>query len=327
METLEFLYTLGIDVTRFMRHLWFEKHPDSVPDNWRHNRVDALASGIWASDYLNTVSRAFLERLVFDEKLDVSPGVRQVVRDKYHAGRAGGFLNAPNDSVDPALMEHGVRYGTDDIVQGKKSNRAAARCYLRLDTDRDGPLLIWLNRLYRDKGAQLLADMAQRLVNRYGIQIGVMANGDPHYERVMGQVSMASNGMIAYQPFNKKWKDICMAGSDFVWMMSEVEPSGLPQMEGPRFGTVPIVYDRDGPGESVDELDWERDTGTGIKFAALDPAGVESGVEKAVGFYRQPPDVRERNLRRIREESFQKHNMKGTAKLYEGVYDLLASEI
>jgi len=50
----------GIDVADFWNHLYFERPPFSYEESRDNNNVDFLASGIFASDHVNTVSTTFL---------------------------------------------------------------------------------------------------------------------------------------------------------------------------------------------------------------------------------------------------------------------------
>jgi glycogen synthase len=54
----------SIDIGPFWKFLYFRRHPDiygSYRENYVNNEVDFMTSGLFASDYINTVSPTFLE--------------------------------------------------------------------------------------------------------------------------------------------------------------------------------------------------------------------------------------------------------------------------
>ena len=60
---------------------------------------------------------------------------------------------------------------------------------------------------------------------------------------------------LAYKNFDETLSNLGKAASDFILMPSRYEPCGLPQMEAPRFATLPVVRSTGGLKDTVDQLD------------------------------------------------------------------------
>ncbi len=326
-ETLENVYRSGIDVTEFMNNLYYTRYPGFEGDDWRRNVVDFTASGIYAADWFNTVSATFLDELVRGDLPALVPaGVRDAVRKKYAGGRASGILNAPNDSVNPSVSRHITCFDTDSLPQGKAVNKEDLQRAMGLRREPDRPLLFWPNRLYEQKGPDLLLAVVRRCLTELGAQVAVVASGDAKVERALGELSLESDGHMAYRPFQEWLSELGKAGSDFLLMPSRYEPSGLPQMEGPRYGTLPIVRATGGLRDTVEELDWKSGTGNGFLFEDYSASALLRAIGRAVAFYQCPVSVRLENLCRIREESLQRFSFERTAGEYAALYERLLAE-
>jgi starch synthase len=314
----------GIDVRRFMKELYFERFPDgSFEKNWHENRVDFAASGILAADLVNTVSPTFLNELVSGECDEIAPtGVLRALREKHEQGAALGILNAPNDVIDPRKSRWATPFGVEDVMEGKQVNKRRFQERMGLLTDPDAPLFLWPNRLYGQKGVELLFLLLLGPLGKR-IQVAIVANGDAKTEERFGIVSLGSGGRVARQPFSEELSELGKAAADFVLMPSLYEPCGLPQMEGPRFGALPVVRRTGGLKDTVDELTADGEHGNGFVFDEYDVAGLASAVERAVAFRMRPFTERERTIRRVMREGFDKHSLGRTAKEYVGVYERL----
>jgi len=317
----------GIDVRRISEFLYFKDYPSNTAENWRLNGVDFTATGIHAADIVNTVSPTFLEEMVsgqFDEI--VPPGVARAMRDKHAAGRTLGILNAPGDSDDPRINPHVIPYDIADVIEGKRANKERFQKDMGLKSDPDAPLFLWPSRLYAQKGPELLAAVAAASVRRHGMQIALVASGDRTVEAVFRKLAATSDGRIAHRPFREDLGMRALAGSDFVLMPSLYGPCGLPQMVGPRFGTLAVARITGGLKDTVTTLNASRTEGNGFAFGPHTSSALAGAIAEAVKFYRESEETRRNTLQRVMSESLERFSLANTARAYIGIYEKLIAE-
>lgn len=318
----------GIDVRRLTEYLYFKDFPSDTAENWKNNGIDFTATGIHAADIVNTVSPTFLEEMVsgqFDSI--VPPGVGRAMREKHAAGRTLGILNAPGDSDDPRINPHVVPYDIADVIEGKRTNKERFQKEMGLRPDLDAPLFLWPSRLYAQKGPELLAAIAAASVQRHGMQIALVASGDRAVEAVFRKLAATSDGRIAHRPFREDLGMRGLAGADFVLMPSLYEPCGLPQMVGPRFGTLAVARATGGLKDTVTPLDADRKAGNGFVFVPHTSSALSGAIADAVRFYGEPEAVRRSTLQRVMRESLEKFTLANTARAYIDIYEKLIAEI
>lgn len=317
----------GIDVRRFYDYLYFRSFPSNTEQNWKFNGVDFTATGVHACDIVNTVSPTFLEEVVSGQfEGIVPPSVRHAIRDKHARGRAVGILNAPADSDDPRINPHVIPYDIDDVIDGKRANKEKFQKELGLRVDPAAPLFFWPSRLYEQKGPELLAAIAARTVREHHAQIAIVANGDRAIEATFRKLSMTSDGAIAHRPFREDLSMLGLAGSDFVLMPSLYEPCGLPQMMGPRFGTLAVARATGGLRDTVTQLDATHTSGNGFVFEPHRSEALAASMADAARFFAEPEAVRRRTLQRVMRESLERFTLAHTARGYIELYERLIAE-
>jgi len=153
------------------------------------------------------------------------------------------------------------------------------------------------------------------------LQIAVVANGgfkQPFYD-ILNFHQLA--GRLAVCEFDEKLSRRGYAASDFLLMPSLFEPCGLPQMVGPKYGSMPIVHDTGGLHDTVEHYDPATDTGNGFSFNIFNSDGLFWAIDRAMSFYRQPDDVRERTVSRIMREATDRFNHSVCAQAYIDIYE------
>ncbi len=69
-------------------------------------------------------------------------------------------------------------------------------------------------------------------------------------------------------------------------MPSVYEPCGLNQMYSLKYGTVPIVRETGGLADSVQQIDADTASGTGVVFRHYDETGLAWAVSRALELFR-----------------------------------------
>ena len=198
-----------------------------------------------------------------------------------------------------------------------------------LHVEEQAPLMFWPHRLFSQKGPELLAQIAQRLVDRYadeGLQIAVVGNGERDLEEQFGRIAVASHGRIAYARFDPYLSELGKAASDFILMPSLYEPCGLPQMEGMRYGSLPIVRATGGLRDSVNHLDRARGTGNGFVFEHFNADALWWACGQAMEFWAAGEQEREATVQRVMREGRDRFNLERTTLSYVRIYEKLLGE-
>lgn len=316
----------GIDTGVFWQHLYFKRPPINYEESRNSNKVDLMTSGIFAAHFINTVSPTFLREVVDGVHGFILPHIQQEIANKYHAGCAKGILNAPDPdympSIDDALV---AKYGPSDHSDAKRRNKVEFQKLTGLEVDPEAPLFFWPSRLDPiQKGPQLLSDILYSIVHDYWprkLQVAIVANG-AWFEHFVNIVRMHNFGnRVAVYAFNEKLSRLGYAASDFILMPSRFEPCGLPQMIGPIYGSLPIVYDTGGLHDTVTHLDAGRGIGNGFIFRNHDNTGLRWAIDQAMAFHALSRPVRDAQISRIMTEALATFNNDNTADEYVRIYE------
>lgn len=316
----------GIDAAEFWQNLYFERLPGKYEEIRDSNPVDFLASGIFASHFVNTVSPTFLLEVALGRHDYVPLHIQQELANKVRAGCAVGILNAPDSSFNPM---HGSQiaynYGPENHETGKKMNKQALQKSLGLIRDDNAPLLFWPSRLdHIQKGCQLMADILYRIISKYWKQkLEIVFVADGSFKQNFKNIVRFHDfdNRVAVCDYDAKLSRLAYAASDFVLMPSLFEPCGLPQMIGPIYGALPIGHDTGGIHDTIRHLSAMSDTGNGFLFEVYDANGLSWAIEQAMNFYNLPTPVKQRNIQRVMRQSVAEFNHAVTARRYIGLYE------
>ncbi|MCI5778522.1 MAG: glycogen/starch synthase [Lentisphaeria bacterium] len=325
-RTLAQIEDRGIDAAPFWQYLYYDRPPYNYEESRGTNPVDFLTSGIFAAHFINTVSPTFLREIVDGRHDFVPDNIRREIAGKFHAGCAGGILNAPDAGCDPAIDEFlETKYTGANCVEGKKVNKIAFQARTGLKVDQHAPLFFWPHRLDPvQKGCQLLADLTYDIVHRYwddGLQIAIVADGE--YQKVFRDIIAYHNfyDRVMVCDFDEELSHLGFAASDFMLMPSRFEPCGLPQMTCQYYGSLPVVHDTGGLHDTVDHLSGDGNSGNGFVFRDYDRGGLSWGVDEAMRFHRRDPEWKARVVARIMDEAKVRFNHDVTAQAYIRIYE------
>ena len=324
--TLAAVEDAGIDAAEFWTNLYYSYPPRNYEESRGSNQIDMQASGIFGAHFINTVSPTFLREIVDGWHSFIPDSIRGEIRNKFHAGCAAGILNAPDAADNPATDDKiPFKYGPDDHVEAQRRNKLAFQHALGLEENPDAPLFFWPSRLDPvQKGPQLLSDITYRFLDRYyadGAQIAIVANGQ--FQQPFWDIR-SFHGIqrrLAVHDFDGRLSQLGFAASDFTLMPSLFEPCGLPQMQAPIYGSLAVAHDTGGLHDTVEPLDWNASTGNGFRFETYDSGGLFWAMDRAMEFYRQPAEIRVREISRIMRESLHRFNHAACAKEYIDLYE------
>ena len=321
----------GIDVADFWQHLYFQQYPDCYEYARENLPVDFLATGIFASDHVNAVSPTFLSEIVDGKHGFIPEHIINELRAKCHAGCATGILNAPDVSYAPDVdeyIEH--NYTAETHREGKAKNKALLQRTFGLDENPDAPLFFWPSRLDPvQKGCHLLSDILFETIDKYwdqGIQIAIIANGGHQqiFHDIVDQHDIRNR--VTVVDFTEAHSRLGYAAADFMLMPSTFEPCGLPQMVGPKYGTISVVHDTGGIHDTVEHLNPAANTGNGYLFNMPTTEGLRWGIQEAMYFYERDADEKEAQIARIMKEASERFSHDSTAAAYITQYEKMLGQ-
>lgn len=324
--TLAQIEDSGIDGAEFWNYLYYGYPPYNYEESRNSNPIDLQASGCFGAHFINTVSPTFLKEIVNGWHSFIPDSIRNEIRNKYNAGCAEGILNAPDSSDNPAIDDKiPFKYGPDNHWQMKRKNKLALQHALGLEENADAPLFFWPSRLDPvQKGPQLLTDITYKFLEKYaeqGAQLAVIANG-PFQQPFWDIQNMHGlHRRLAVHNFDGRLSQLGFAASDFTLMPSLFEPCGLPQMQAPIYGSLAVVHNTGGLHDTVEMLDCNQSKGNGFIFDNYDSNGLFWAMDRAMAFYMQGQETREREVKRIMSESLNRFNHAECAKQYIKLYE------
>lgn len=282
--------------------------------------LNSLAAGLKCCWRITTVSPSYmmelrqhgggLERL-FDRERQKSTGILNGIDTREW-----------DPATDPRIARN---YTAEDVNAAKKSNREElCRRFGLPPREHPGPVISYIGRLAREKGADLLPDLVSDFLDR-GAEVTflVLGTGDPALEKRFRGMREWYGGELrrfaAVLEYDERLARQVYAGSDFLIMPSRVEPCGLNQLYSMRYGTIPVVRDTGGLSDTVKDLSGSG--GYGITFG---PFTLEAGVEaldRALRLYRDTA-----RMKRLRREVMGKdYSWNASARAYINMYNQLLS--
>ena len=289
---------------------WAERGAKEFLD-W-NNSINPLAAAIRLAWRVTTVSENYLEELK-----NGANGLEWLIQHEQH--KAVGILNGIDSQVwDPSLDTLLEDTLNGSVRRFKKANKESLG--KRFDVDIALPLIGFIGRLVREKGADLLPDLIRRVLEESApVAIVVLGTGEAHLMDLLWKMKRLYPGRfdVALE-YNEKLAHEIYAGVDFLLMPSRIEPCGLNQMYAMRYGTIPIVRAVGGLKDTVIDVDQDPAGGTGFRFDHFNLEDSQDAIDRGLDWYHQHP-VRFRKLReRIMSCDFSwEHSTKKYVEIYE----------
>lgn len=221
--------------------------------------INPLASAIKCCWRFTTVSPGYLGEL-----RQSANGMEPLIN--MEIAKASGIINGIDTEVwDPAsdpLIAYRLQDG--DIQSYKEKNKEKILDRFRIIPGL--PIITFIGRLVREKGADLIPDTIRRVIGS-GLKAGfvVLGTGEPDLMRAFGEMRHQLSGYFDVSlEYNEALAHQLYAGSDFLLMPSRVEPCGLNQMYACRYGSIPIVRSVGGLRDTITDIGDQG--GRGIRF-------------------------------------------------------------
>ena len=213
-------------------------------------KVNFLKGGIAWSDRVSTVSKGYAREI---QTREYGFGLDDFLRKH---GPIAGIVNGAdyvewNPEHDPYIARN---YSVDDLSGKREWKRALLKELGWRDAEMNRPLIGIVSRFAAQKGFDLVAEVASRLLE-LDIVAGGARLGRHRSTRACSALSPrpTRNKVALRIGFDNALSHRIEAGADMFLMPSRYEPCGLNQIYSLRYGTVPVVRATGGLDDTIDE--------------------------------------------------------------------------
>ncbi len=248
-----------------------------------YGKINFLKGGLIFADKVSTVSPTYAEEIKTAEQ---GFGLDGVFRER--AKDLVGILNGADYEIWNPETDPLIPYGYDPHnLSGKRFCKSELQRIFNIHTDPDIPLIGMVSRLTTQKGFDLLEKAMDDLLSR-DIQFVLLGTGDRRYEQIFGEMPERYPGKAGVRiAFDEALSHKVIAGCDLLLMPSRYEPSGLTQMYGMRYGTIPIVRATGGLSDTVNEFDSKTERGNGFLFGPYEVPALMQVLDRALNLSQQ----------------------------------------
>ena len=272
-----------------------------------NNTINSLAASIKCAWRVTTVSPSYMIELQ-----ENANGLEDLLA--HEKDKCVGILNGIDAEVwNPEIDDYLIKNFTKSSVKsGKKANKKWLCKTYNLDESK--PLFAFIGRLVGEKGAELLPQVFNSVLEKNEASILLLGSGFEETEKQLLHLRDYHLGNYnCYIGYDEKLSHIIYAGADFLLMPSRVEPCGLNQMYALRYGTVPIVRAIGGLKDTVIDI---SEDGFGVVHKHTEVNDIVEAMDRALIFYKN-------------EETFKKnisimmqldHSWEASAQTYINLY-------
>lgn len=270
--------------------------------------INFAKRAILNADVINTVSTQYREEIMTKE---VGQDLHRILKNR--EGRLFGIVNGIDEShynpaTDPGLVEN----YSFDALHLRTKNKIQLQKMFKLPENPKIPIFSMLSRLSEQKGYHLLLKILPTLM-RQKVQIIIFGGGDKWFESEFRKMMKKHPDKFgANLEFTRKHSTRVVAGTDFILTPSRFEPAGLSQLEGMRYGAIPIAHQVGGLADTVTDYDARTEKGNGFVFSKYEPQELLFAIGRAFEEHRH----KESWLRLVRSVMRQSYSWEIPAKKY-----------
>lgn len=252
-------------------------------------KLNWMKAGIIESDLVLTVSPHYVKELTSGPDKGVE--LDGVLRTKpLEIGIVNGMdVYEWDPSTDKYIS---VKYDATTVTEARALNKESLQAEVGLPVDSSIPVIVFVGRLEEQKGSDILIAAIPEFVGE-NVQIIVLGTGKKKMEEELTQLEVKyPNNARGIAKFNVPLAHMMFAGADFIIVPSRFEPCGLIQLQGMRYGVIPICSSTGGLVDTVEEGVTGFHMGSfNVECETVDPAdvtAVASAVTRALKQYDTP---------------------------------------
>nr|WP_298102063.1 glycogen synthase GlgA [uncultured Shinella sp.] len=202
-----------------------------------------------------------------------------------------GIVNGIDTAVwNPETDANIARTYAAGSLKQRSVNRQAVAERFSLEDD-TGPIFCIISRLTWQKGIDLIAEVADWIVEQGG-KLAVLGSGDQALEGALLAAASRHRGRIGIViGYNEPLSHLMQAGSDAILIPSRFEPCGLTQLYGLRYGCIPVVARTGGLADTVidaNEAALSARVATGFQFTPINADGLRQALRRVFKAYNEP---------------------------------------
>ncbi|KAF8655153.1 hypothetical protein HU200_061290 [Digitaria exilis] len=252
-------------------------------------KINWMKAGIIESDLVLTVSPHYVKELTSGPDKGVE--LDGVLRTK---PLETGIVNGMDVyEWDPATDKYvSVKYDATTVTEARALNKERLQAEVGLPVDSSIPVIVFVGRLEEQKGSDILIAAIPEFVGE-NVQIIVLGTGKKKMEEELTLLEVKyPNNARGIAKFNVPLAHMMFAGADFIIVPSRFEPCGLIQLQGMRYGVIPICSSTGGLVDTVKEGFTGFHMGSfNVECETVDPAdvtAVATTVTRALKQYDTP---------------------------------------
>lgn len=240
--------------------------------------IGYLKAALQCADAITTVSPTYAEEIRREEFGMGLQGLLQRRGDDLHGIINGLDTEVWNPATDAALA---CRFDASHVDLRVINKRAVERRFGL--ANEPGPLYCVVSRLTWQKGIDLLLSGLDRMLGS-GARLAVLGSGDKSFEQAFTQAAERHAGRIGTMiGYDEGLSHLLLGGSDAILVPSRFEPCGLTQLQGLRYGCVPVVSRVGGLADTVIDANDAAVTagaGNGVQFGLVTETSLEHAIQR-----------------------------------------------
>lgn len=263
-----------------------------------YGNVSCIKAGITSADCVTTVSRNYAREIQTEAFGCGLHGLLARLGNKLVGIQNGVDYAEWNPSTDPQIA---TRYDADTL-EGKQACRMNMGRLLGVPIKPERPVVGMITRLTDQKGLDLMAEAMPEIMKR-DVALIILGLGMQKYHDLFRQWAQKWPDRFAIKlDFDLPLARRIIAGSDLTLMPSKFEPSGLNQLYGMRYGTIPVVAAVGGLDDTVEQVSPDGSQGTGFKFQGYKPAALLASLDQALDMFRKTDLWRKLMVRAMQQD-------------------------
>lgn len=275
--------------------------------------VNFLKGGIVFSDIVTAVSRRYSYEIQTPE---YGYGLDTMLRRR-SADLVGVLNGVDYNEWSPATDHYIPSHYSPDNLSGKRECKRALLAEFGLHADYAGPVIGIISRLADQKGFDLVAAIAYKLM-QLDCALIVLGSGEPRYEGLFRALAAHYPYKVGVRiAYDSALAHRIEAGVDMFLMPSKYEPCGLNQIYSLKYGSIPIVRATGGLDDTIEDYDPAHDAGTGFKFPNYKSDELLGTIFRALDAYRDSYNWHRMMLRAMSRDYSWEHSAKRYVELYE----------